>query len=262
MKIKFILVIMLVFLMISAYITTLATSTSNTLPNTDNTSYSGTLPNTDNTSHGGTLPYTDNTSTSNTLPNPDNTSQGGTLPYTDNTLPNTSDENSEEWLNKEFEFTTIIEVAQGTTVKEFIEQEKNRRLKEWYQDKINEGYTVEFGNAAVYAIPGATNKDFKNKIKLSENDLVRTNLEIEIGVMFSKDGQGYGAGEGSLVGVVVKGDLTGTGEIDVTDLSTMQEELVETTQLRGAYKNAADIDKNGEIDVIDLSKLQEYIVNN
>lgn len=209
MKIKFILVLMLVFLVISGYITVFATT---------------------------------------------NTSE---------TLPSTSDEDSEEWLNEEFEFTTIIEVAQGTTVKELIEQEKNRRLKEWYQDEINDGYTVEFGNAVVYSIPGATNRDLKNKTTLSENDLVRTNLEIEIGVFISKeDGRPVGVGEGSLVGVVVKGDLTGSGEIDVTDLSTMQEELVETTQLRGAYKNAADIDKNGEIDVIDLSELQEYIVNN
>ena len=154
-------------------------------------------------------------------------------------------------------------MAQGTTIKELIEQEKSRRLKEYYQDEIKKGYTIEFGNAVVYAIPGATNRDLMNKKKISENDLVRTNLEIEIGVSISKEGEPPSvAGEGTLVGVVVKGDLTGTGEIDVTDLSTMQEELVETTQLRGTYKKAADIDNNGEIDVIDLSKLQECIVNN
>lgn len=204
MKIKFILVIMLVFLMISAYMVAFATSS----------------------------PALSNTS---------------------------DDENSEEWLNKEFEFTTIIEVAQGTTVKEFIEQEKNRNRKELEQ----EGYTnIEFGDAIVFAIPGPTNRDLNNTIKLSGNDLVRTNLQIEIDTSYVKDGQIFGVGAGEFIAVVVKGDLTGTGEIDVTDLSTMQEELVETTQLRGAYKNAADLDRNGEIDVIDLSKLQEYIVNN
>ena len=175
------------------------------------------------------------------------------------TLPSTGDVN----LDSEIEFSDIIEVAQGTTIKELIEQEKSRRLKEYYQDEIKKGYTIEFGNAVVYAIPGATNRDLMNKKKISENDLVRTNLEIEIGVSISKEGEPPSvAGEGTLVGVVVKGDLTGTGEIDVTDLSTMQEELVETTQLRGTYKKAADIDNNGEIDVIDLSKLQECIVNN
>ena len=65
-----------------------------------------------------------------------------------------------------------------------------------------------------------------------------------------------------LFGIVVKGDLTGTGEIDVTDLSAMQEDIVESTKLKGIYKNAADIDKSGKVDIVDLSKLQEYIVNN
>ena len=170
---------------------------------------------------------------------------------------------SEEYLNKEIEFTSIIEVKQGTTVKEFIQQEKERRLKEFYKEKIDEGYKVEFGNALVYALNGTTNRDsLYNKIKLNDDDLIRTNVDVEIGVYLSKDGRVSGAGEGEHVGVVVLGDVTGTGEIDVTDLSTIQEELVESTHLKGTYRKAADMDKNEEIDVVDLSQLQQYIVNN
>ncbi len=62
--------------------------------------------------------------------------------------------------------------------------------------------------------------------------------------------------------LVVPGDLTGKGEIDVTDVSTMQEELVESIELEGAYEQAADMDESGEVDIVDLSQLQEYIVNN
>ena len=64
------------------------------------------------------------------------------------------------------------------------------------------------------------------------------------------------------VNLVVPGDITGTGEIDVTDVSTMQEELVESIELEGAYEQAADMDESGEVDIVDLSQLQEYIVNN
>lgn len=197
---------------------------------------------------------TNQTATANGSATTTTTTQGTTSSY----VP------SEEFLNKEIVFDEIVTVKQGTTVKEFIEQEKERRLKNWYSDKISEGYTVEFGNAVLYAIKGTTNRDeLYNKNKLNDNELIRTNVEVEIATTVSKDGEiAPTVGEGTAVGVVVTGDITGTGEIDVTDLSTIQEEIVETIELKGTYKKAADMDKNGEIDVVDLSQLQEYIVNN
>lgn len=183
-----------------------------------------------------------------------NNAQGTTSSYTP----------SEEFLNKEIEFYEFVTVKQGTTVKEFVEQEKERRLKDWYSDEISQGYTVEFGNAVIRAIKGTTYRDLSyNSTKLNDNDLIRTNVEVEIATKVAKEGENAPtAGETALVGVVVTGDITGTGEIDVTDLSTIQEEIVETIELKGTYKKAADMDKNGEIDVVDLSQLQEYIVNN
>ncbi len=69
-------------------------------------------------------------------------------------------------------------------------------------------------------------------------------------------------GDVSVIGVVVKGDLTGKGNTDVTDLSLMQQQLVEATELKGTFKKAADMNSDESIDVIDLSQIQEYIVNN
>ena len=82
-----------------------------------------------------------------------------------------------------------IEVKQGTTIKEFIENEKQRRLKEWYKDEQDQGYIVEFGNAVVYGVDGSTEADLQEahkKAPLQESDLVRTNMEVEIGVSFYK----------------------------------------------------------------------------
>lgn len=162
---------------------------------------------------------------------------------------------SDEYLDKDIQFTSYIEVEKGTTVKDFIEQEKARRKKEWY--KNNDEYT--FGDATVYAFEGTTNREyFDTRKKLNDDDIVRTNVTIEITTYHNNTA----AGEGEDVAVVVKGDLSGSGEVDVTSLSLMQQEIVEETELKGAFKEAADMNNDKEIDVLDLSSIQDEIVNN
>ena len=162
---------------------------------------------------------------------------------------------SDEYLDKEIEFTSYIEVEKGTTVKDFIEQEKARRKKDWYNN--SDEYT--FGDAEVYAFDGTTNRDYFNtRKKLKDDDVVRTNVTIEITTYHNNTA----AGEGEDVAVVVKGDLSGSGEVDVTSLSLMQQEIVEDTELIGAFKEAADMNNDKEIDVLDLSSIQDEIVNN
>lgn len=162
---------------------------------------------------------------------------------------------SDEYLDKEIEFTSYIEVEKGTTVKDFIEQEKARRKKDWYNN--SDEYT--FGDAEVYAFDGTTNRDYFNtRKKLKDDDVVRTNVTIEITTYHNNTA----AGEGEDVAVVVKGDLSGSGEVDVTSLSLMQQEIVEETELKGAFKEAADMNNDKEIDVLDLSSIQDEIVNN
>lgn len=62
-------------------------------------------------------------------------------------------------------------------------------------------------------------------------------------------------------GAVIRGDITGTGEVDITDLSTLQEEMVENINLEDEAAKAADMNDDGEVDITDLSELSEYIVN-
>ena len=57
------------------------------------------------------------------------------------------------------------------------------------------------------------------------------------------------------------GDITKTGEVDVTDLSTMQEYLVDNIELEKIQETAADMNDDNKVDTIDLSEIQEYIVN-
>lgn len=61
--------------------------------------------------------------------------------------------------------------------------------------------------------------------------------------------------------IVCTGDITQTGEIDVTDLSTMQEFIVDNIELEKIQQIAADMNDDNEVDVVDLSEMQEYIVN-
>ena len=107
---------------------------------------------------------------------------------------------SDEYLDKEIEFTSYIEVEKGTTVKDFIEQEKARRKKDWYNN--SDEYT--FGDAEVYAFDGTTNRDYFNtRKKLKDDDVVRTNVTIEITTYHNNTA----AGEGEDVAVVVKVDF-------------------------------------------------------
>lgn len=165
------------------------------------------------------------------------------------------------------EIEEYVEVEQGTTVKEFLELEKQRRKEKWYKDEYpSNKYEIKFGESCVETYKGTTYKEMmESRKKLKETDLVGTNMVCDIGVdIYSKEtGKSVlNVGEGTYIGTVVKGDLTGTGNIEVTDISIMQEQILETIELKGAFEKAADMNSDETIDVIDLSEIQEYIVNN
>lgn len=161
---------------------------------------------------------------------------------------------SEEDLNKEIEYNELVEMEKGSTVKDFIEKVKNLYIERAKKDGKGE---LSFGNSIVYKINGTTNRALKLKTQLKETDIVSTNMEIEMGIIYSN---GVGVGEINFVATVVKGDVTGTGEVDVTSLSLMQQEIVRETELKGPYKEAADMNNDEEIDVLDLSAIQEEII--
>ena len=169
----------------------------------------------------------------------------------------------------ELTYDEYWEFEKGSTVKELIEKQKEESVK-WTKETYGEDAEVEFLGIDVYKLEGTKRKDLDEATKndpLEESDIISTNLVVESSERYYKmvDGERQeiaGIGQGHIVATVIKGDITGKGDVDVTDLSQLQEQLVETTELEGPYKEAADMNSDKEIDIIDLSQIQEYIVNN
>lgn len=55
--------------------------------------------------------------------------------------------------------------------------------------------------------------------------------------------------------LIVIGDITGDGQLDIVDLSQLVLHIVEKDMLEGAKMEAADIDENREVDIVDLSQM-------
>lgn len=169
----------------------------------------------------------------------------------------------------EIEYYSYWEFEEGATIQEVIDKQKEESTK-WAKESFGEDVEVEFLYVNVYKLNGTKIRDLTEAQQgepLAENSLVSTNLVIESGEHYYKtvDGERQelpSLGQGNIVATVIKGDITGKGDVDVTDLSQMQEQLVETTDLKGPYREAADMNSDQEIDVLDLSEIQEYIVNN
>ena len=60
--------------------------------------------------------------------------------------------------------------------------------------------------------------------------------------------------------VVLYGDVSGDGKITILDLLKVQKYLLNTSNLTGAYKEAADVSKDGKITVLDLLKVQKHLL--
>ena len=60
--------------------------------------------------------------------------------------------------------------------------------------------------------------------------------------------------------IVVKGDINGDGNAKLSDLSKLKLSVIGTTQLEGAYKEAADLNGDGNVKLSDLSKMKLYLV--
>lgn len=116
------------------------------------------------------------------------------------------------------------------------------------ENQIEEGKTVadfkeEFSGETVFIKV----KDFSGK-KMSDEAIVGTGCTIET---FEK--HTYTA--------VVKGDLDGSGEIDVTDYLIIRSAFLGELTLNGAYFLAADFDKSEEIDATDYVCIKNFFLN-
>jgi len=112
--------------------------------------------------------------------------------------------------------------------------------------------------------------DYYENVILNEEKIM-TGIGITIGCThvkesypedYEKPGFSSFTGIGYGIKVACTGDITKTGEVDVTDLSTMQEYIVDNIELEEIQQVAADMNDDEDVDVVDLSEIQEYIVNN
>lgn len=61
--------------------------------------------------------------------------------------------------------------------------------------------------------------------------------------------------------VIDRGDVMGTGKLNITQLVRMAEHLTDRKLLTGVYEQAGDINGNGEVDIVDLAYLGLWLRN-
>ncbi len=112
------------------------------------------------------------------------------------------------------------------------------------------GYNVSNGYVYNFKV-GDTITDIKKKIG---NDITITanTSTISTGTILKKDNESYTA--------VIKGDLSGDGKINSSDLLFMKSYLIGKKQLTGAYKQAGKISSTDDIKSLDLLRLRQYLL--
>ncbi|MBQ3297887.1 MAG: InlB B-repeat-containing protein [Bacilli bacterium] len=59
---------------------------------------------------------------------------------------------------------------------------------------------------------------------------------------------------------IVRGDVNGSGDVDIIDYLKIKKEIMNKEKLDGVYKTAADFSKNGKIDEADYTKVRNIIM--
>ncbi len=60
--------------------------------------------------------------------------------------------------------------------------------------------------------------------------------------------------------LVVLGDTSGDGKIDILDLLKIQKNILESSKLSNEYLRAANVNSDGKVDILDLLKVQKHIL--
>ena len=60
--------------------------------------------------------------------------------------------------------------------------------------------------------------------------------------------------------VVIKGDATGDGQIDIKDLLRVQKNILGMVELTGPYSKASDVNQDSQITILDLLRVQKHIL--
>jgi len=107
----------------------------------------------------------------------------------------------------------------------------------WIQSLSKQKYEVDEKNANIICVPDITPEKLQSlssKIVVKNGDKeIAKNAKIGTGYKITVDGKTYTA--------VVKGDVTGTGEVDTVDAARVLKAAAGTYKLTGVYLKAADV---------------------
>ena len=115
-----------------------------------------------------------------------------------------------------------------------------------------------FHTKSPLSAPGRENSQFFQRHtneegkELEEDELVGTNMTIKV-TRYDEE---------ITLTAVVMGDLDGNGKVTATDLSTLNQTVLQLIQLKGASFKAADLDDNEKITATDLSTENNAILKN
>ena len=145
-------------------------------------------------------------------------------------------------------------VARGDSTEQYIELVKQNTQQNNNND--NNNYKVDTKNNQIITEPNTTAAKIKEKYSnavikkdgkvVSDKDLISTGCIITIN---KKD-----------YTVIKKGDSSGDGLIDSSDLLKVQKHLLKSKMLKNEYLSAADTNSDGSIDSSDLLKIQKYLL--
>ena len=164
--------------------------------------------------------------------------------------------NGAEIIEKGQYVLIVKDVANNTTTVTF-------NIDERTEDHItSETYNVDEDNNLITGIDtGITIEQFKENISSTFEYIIKDNG----GEIVTDDSKKVGTGWTietitETYTIVVKGDLNGTGEIELNDLAQAQKINLGLNQPDEIKVKAADLNKNGLIDLNDLAKLQKIIL--
>lgn len=121
----------------------------------------------------------------------------------------------------------------------------------WIQSLSKKKYEVDEKNANVICVPDITPeklKELSSKVVVKNgNTTIADNAKIGTGYTITIDGKAYTA--------IVKGDVTGTGEVTTVDAARVLKAAAGKYKLTGVYAKAAEVSGKGEITTVDAARI-------
>ena len=134
--------------------------------------------------------------------------------------------------------------ATDVSVDEVISQLTIPRTDEYFL--LNAGFKLETINLEIQNINGGVlayrGEDTKGILKTGDI----------INITNGTDSKEYS--------VVIKGDATGDGKIDIKDLLRVQKKILGATEVSGPYFKASDINQDNQVTILDLLRVQKHIL--